>query len=233
MRTILVVALLVCTGCPDKTKKTSNPRTTNACEKTIVQVTEATIAPDVAMFAMPAQLAAVLPRANCTGLLGQLRAPQGPWAAIDDTRAGALDAAFAAGKARGIKIGDREATIVTLADRIGVFWPRDPGQPMSGGAVSTGVPASEPDIERFVAGLRGQPNVCAPCEPGGTHPDCDTTPPTGPRGGGRMYFQTEECTQSQCDELVPIYCPATDGGTTTSDAGYGDCECAADCCSSR
>ena len=227
----LFALVLVCAGCRPETKPTSNPTAPNlACTPTTTVIVENTISAEVATFEMPDQFAVRLPFANCAGLLAQLQPPQiGSGTRIDPARSAALQAELAAGKPRGIRIADRDATIVAAKDHLFVFWPRDPGQvgsPTSGGTVS-GAPAARTEIEMFIGGLRAQPNICAPCDPGSpTHPDCDTTPPTGPRGGGG--FRISSCSPTQCAELVPVYCPATsDGGTRDT----SDCACAASCCS--
>lgn len=207
-------------------------QTTNlACVPTI-QTLETQVGTNATLFQMPASLALRVSLADCKRVIAQFPSRLGPGTRIDAARNAALETDLAAGKVRGIRIAGRDATIVTQGDHLFVFWPRDPQQTGGGGALAPSAPTMEPrgEIETFVGGLRAQPFVCAPCDPGSpNHPDCDTTPPTGPRGGGTRFAST--CTQTQCAELIPIYCPASDGGTATSDAGTGGCECADTCCS--
>jgi hypothetical protein len=231
-----IVAALLLIGCArPETKRAPNTTTDLRCNKTkvTVAVLETTSPAGVALFTLPDRFVLAMPRLDCAGAIRELPRASGG-TRVDEARLAELDKALAGGISRKLQIAGREATQVTLPERLFVFWPRDPSTAgPGGGTLSSGPPIGpEPELERFRAGVAAQPSVCAPCDPGNPNqPDCDTTPPTRPPPPGSGRFMLESCTPEQCAELEPIYCPVTDAGTRTPVGDSSSCECASICCS--
>ena len=233
MRRSIVAALLVL-GCGrPETKRTPNTTADVRCTKTKVTVVFETTSPTgVALFTLPDRFVLALPRLDCTGAIRDLPRASGG-TRVDEARLAELDKALAGGVSRKLQIAGRDAMQVTLPERLFVFWPRDPSVSGGGGTLSSGPPIGpEPELETFRAGVAAQPSVCAPCDPGNPNqPDCDTTPPTRPPPPGSGRFMFESCTEEQCVELTPVYCPMTDAGTRAPVSDSSSCECATYCCS--